>query len=429
MSEQIRVLYSSNAPWCNSGYGVQGRSLLPRLSNLPEIGGKENIGIFAWYGHEGGLDTSGDHWIYPRGTDAYGNDVIGLHTQHFRANVVVTLIDIWVLDQTAERVAPALWLPWFPIDCDPIPERVLHAMKGAHMPLTYSKWGHDLLTKAGVENRYIPHGVEPSVYRVRDTAEVAQFKAERFGADCEHLTMMVAANKDPMDRKAFTQNIRAWAEFAKGKPEAKLYLHTEPTARFGGVDLVGILRNLGIAERVFFPSQYEYGVIGMSADYLAMCYNSADVLLAASKSEGFGIPIIEAQACGVPVIVTNYSSMPELVRWGCTVEANDWIWTPLNSWWDIPDTEEITSALEELCSQRKGGWSLDKRQTVSQLIHDEYSWDKIVSDYWQPLMTEVYDAINPKPVKMQVPQREQPKRSVRMIAPEAPEAFEMAVAA
>lgn len=45
---------------------------------------------------------------------------------------------------------------------------------------------------------------------------------------------------------------------------------------------------------------------------LVQIYNAADVLLYPSLYEGFGIPIIEAMACGTPVITSNTTSMPEV---------------------------------------------------------------------------------------------------------------------
>lgn len=401
--KSLRILYSSNAPWAASGYGVQGKSLLPRLAELPTINGRHNIGVFAWYGLQGGIHHVDGFRIYPAGRDAYGNDIVGAHVRHFEADVLISLIDVWVMQDTANKIKPALWCPWLPIDHDPVPEKVLESLQGAYLPLTYSKWGHELLKKAGIENRYIPHGIEPGVFRVLQgrRSQVEDFRRQ-FGLDnrngLPHLTVMVAANKGYPDRKAFQVQVRAWAQFAADKPDARLYIHTEPTNMYGGLELAKLCANLGVADRVIFPDRYQY-FLGMPAEMLALLYNAADVFLGASMSEGFGIPIIEAQACGTPVIVTDFSSMPELVRWGYKVPPRDMFWTPMNSWQAWPDVEGIREALELLWDEwRMDGapsseWPLSKRLKVSQQIHDEFSWDAIVRDQWAPLMTELADAV------------------------------------
>lgn len=46
---------------------------------------------------------------------------------------------------------------------------------------------------------------------------------------------------------------------------------------------------------------------------LVKIYNAADVLIAPSLYEGFGLTVLEAMACGTPVIVANTSSLPEVV--------------------------------------------------------------------------------------------------------------------
>lgn len=422
----LRILYSSNAFWSASGYGVQGRSLLPRLAELPEVGGRDNIAMFAWYGLQGGVHNVEGFRVYPAGVDPYGNDIIGAHARDFVANVVITLIDVWVLQQTAQKVAPAKWLPYLPIDHDPVPQRFLDALQGAHLPLTYSKWGQRLLAAAGVENHYIPHGIEPTVYRVNpDADQVQAFRQEKLrGVD--HLTVMVAANKGLPDRKAFQVQLRAWARFAKDKPNAKIYVHTEPTTRFGGMDLPALVNNLGIQDKVFFPNQYEYSK-GYSAEYLSMMYNSADVYLGAAMAEGFGIPIIEAQACGTPVIVTDFSSMPELVRWGYKVAPRDMFWSPLNAWQAWPDADGICEALEELYDQwheQGNHWELRQRLWTADQIHQEYGWDAIVREQWAPLLTRLAGEIAPAaseqtPVTPSAPPAEHRPSKLEKVGPPA----------
>ena len=62
----------------------------------------------------------------------------------------------------------------------------------------------------------------------------------------------------------------------------------------------------------------------LSADELLQAYAQSDLLLFASTLEGFGMPILEAQAVGRPVITSNCSSMPEVAGEGaCLVDPFD----------------------------------------------------------------------------------------------------------
>ena len=396
----LPVLYSSNAIWAKSGYGVQGASLLPRLAELPTIGGRENVANFAWYGSQGGVHTIDGFRIYPAGIDPYGNDIIQSHTRDFQANIVITLIDAWVLESIQEKVAPALWLPWLPIDHYPVPERVYNAVKDAYLPLTYSKWGSNLLAEAGLKNYYIPHGIETEIYKILDQDLVANFKTNYLKVE-GHLTVMVAANKGYPDRKAFQQQLRAWAEFSKDKPDARLYLHTEPTSIYGGINLPALCKSLGIEEKVLFPNRYEY-FNGYPAEHLSLIYNAANVLMAASMAEGFGIPIIEAQACGTPVITVNFSAMPELIRFGEITEPLDLVWSPLESWQCWPNWKAIQMALGENYQDwvDNGYEKAEKGKEASSLIHQEFSWDAIVKEQWAPLMEKLHDQVfSEKPVQ------------------------------
>lgn len=45
---------------------------------------------------------------------------------------------------------------------------------------------------------------------------------------------------------------------------------------------------------------------------LVQIYNAADILLSPSLYEGFGMTILEAMACGTPVITSNVTSLPEV---------------------------------------------------------------------------------------------------------------------
>ena len=48
-------------------------------------------------------------------------------------------------------------------------------------------------------------------------------------------------------------------------------------------------------------------------EHLPILYGAAQALVTASLYEGFGLPLLEAMACGTPVITSNLSSLPEVV--------------------------------------------------------------------------------------------------------------------
>jgi glycosyltransferase involved in cell wall biosynthesis len=71
-----------------------------------------------------------------------------------------------------------------------------------------------------------------------------------------------------------------------------------------------------------------------------------DVLLNPAMGEGFGITVLEAQACGTPAIVTDFSAMKEVCGAGWHVKYQPH-WTGQNSWQASPDVDDIVSALED----------------------------------------------------------------------------------
>ncbi|MEW5959405.1 MAG: glycosyltransferase family 1 protein [Chloroflexota bacterium] len=77
------------------------------------------------------------------------------------------------------------------------------------------------------------------------------------------------------------------------------------------------VRRLGLEQRVYFP-----GFVA-DADLPALC-SAARLFVYPSLYEGFGLPALEAMACGVPVIASNQSSLPEVVGdAGLLVEPRD----------------------------------------------------------------------------------------------------------
>lgn len=362
----------------NKSDGIQAKYLLPEFQKLGHA-----VAQHAWSGLMGGVLNWGGMPIYPMGMDPYGNDIVEKHAAHFEADIVISLMDVWVLHQYGKK--QMRWIPYMPIDHDPIPPKVLSALEGAYKVVSYAKYGERALNAAGIANTMIPHGVDCSVYTPTDKRAAKQ----QLGFDPDAFVIgMVAANKGFPSRKCFPENLQAVAQFKAAHPGVKvhLYLHTLENTAQGGVDLNLLLQNLGFqAGEVTFCNQYKYisGMLGH--EYMADAYNAMDVLLAASMSEGFGIPLIEAQACGTPVIAGDYTSMRELVFAGAAVPYAQRFWTPMNAWNYLPSVEAIGKALEGLYECRDNA-QMRETARAGALAYD---WSVIVKDYWRPFLEEV----------------------------------------
>jgi glycosyltransferase involved in cell wall biosynthesis len=390
-STPLRVLWSSNALWSKTGYGNQTALFIPRLARMGHT-----MGHVAFYGLEGGSLNTPDAVVYPKMRDGYGNDAVQMHSRHFKPDVVITLIDAWVL-QPQSVPEPAAWAPWFPIDMEPIPPPVLRAVQHAHTPIVYSRFGMAMAHAANLDARYVPHGVDTALMRPTSRKEA---RAALGWPDDRFVFGMVAANKGFPSRKALPAHLEAFAHFARKHPDALLYVHTHSGTEQGGVNVPELAAALGISDRVLFPDQYGY-TVGFPDAHMVTLYNAMDTLLSVSMGEGFGIPILEAQACGTPVIVGDWTSMAELCLGGWKVAKEQtkvsgygWIpereWTPLASYQFSPRTGAILEAMEAaygnpIARERKG-----REAREGALAYDA---DRVAAEHWRPVLDEIAQRI------------------------------------
>jgi glycosyltransferase involved in cell wall biosynthesis len=177
----------------------------------------------------------------------------------------------------------------------------------------------------------------------------------------------------------------AFAKFLKKHPDSLLIMHSGAHTE-GGQDLEALAENLGISDRIRCVDQYRYSTGIVSAADLAEWYGVLDVLSSCSFGEGFGLSIIEAQACGVPVITTDASSMPELNPLGISVSGEPF-WNGVHKgWWTKPSVPEIIYAYEQAYECRDEV-PRDKLREFAM----EYSVENVREKYMKPAVDELLD--------------------------------------
>jgi glycosyltransferase involved in cell wall biosynthesis len=400
-----RIMWFSNAPWAPTGYGNQTGLFVQRIKRL----GYE-MGVTAFYGLQARPLAWDGVTVYPGGRHPYGADIMGAHAQHFKANMLITLIDAWVLDP---RPLPSsiAWAPWFPVDMEPLPGAVYEKVKLAAERIVFSRFGEKMVNDAGLDCRYVPHGVDTKVLYPMPMSEARQ--AMKWPED-RFIVGMVAANKGTPSRKSFPWQLEAFAEFKKTHKDALLYMHTmkghvpELAKADQAINLPEICDFLGLkwgdmgqvdssAVDVLFAPQYEMVSGLLNDDYMRQAYSAMDVHMTVSMGEGFGIPILEAQACGCPVIVGDWTSMGELCFSGWMVDKSDadkW-WTPLAAYQYAPRPGAIVDCLRHAYD----GKGRDKFREKARAGAMAYDADLVTQDYWKPVLFDMFQELH-KPESM-----------------------------
>jgi glycosyltransferase involved in cell wall biosynthesis len=413
----MKILWHSTSPLSTSSYSVLTARAVPGL-----VADGHQVALGTWYGLQGMPIKWGikDHDtgeviktidIFPSGDGPnFSQDILNGLYQYVNAEALILCSDVWPFEPKVTRSMN--FCPWLPVDMDPAPPPVLKALGPAMYPMVYSQWGVDVLEQAGVKAHYVPCGADSRVFRPGDKKAARDAAGIIEGTD--FVVSMVAANKDPNDRKGLIPALQGFAEYAKENDNAYFYLHTN----WGGaIPIEPIVDSLGISGKVIQPPPLGYKLGLLDTAYMVRIYQASDVLLNPSKSEGFGLPILEAQLCGTPVIATDYSTTDELLWAGWKVGGRrDWA-TGLDSWRIAVDPAQITDALREAYKSRnnktlqtqarRGALSLDTKR-----VHETY-WRPALADI-ERLVTTAQKIVDMNPGKPQPEPQPQPMEAAHV---------------
>lgn len=387
----MRIAWFSNAPWACTGYGQMTAEVVPML----KAAGHEPA-VLANYGLAGTISEWQGVPVYPHGLDAYSNDLSPYQakqwTEENTLGWTISLYDSWTMKGDgwdALNIAA-----WTPVDHQPTPPPVLEFFrkgKGKRIAIAMSRFGEQALLDAGLERDrvvYAPHSINTDIFKLTPSTI-----REQLGIPADaHLTMINAANKGNVPiRKCWPEMLLAWRTFAEKHKDAYLYLHTESTGIANGVRIERFLEAISApTDRIKIVPQLPYKM-GLPNTVLAQMYSASDVFLSTSRGEGFGVPVIEAQACGLPVIVTDWTAQSELCGVGWKVDGQPEWDEAQGAWWKVPNVDLIIEALEAAYAQ-KG--STEARDAAVAFAAD-YDTRVVFKKYWEPILARLSAEVGP----------------------------------
>lgn len=375
----MNILWYSNAPWAPTGYGNQTGLVVPHLVK------KHNVSILANYGLNGQPLGLGGVTVYPAGKEGYSNDVVEGTCKEVEADVLITLYDAWPLKFWRSESFETPWLAWAPIDHETITPGVKESLSRADLPIAYSVHGVLAMQEAGLKPAYVPHGIDTKLYSPQP------IKKSDIGLDDDVFVFgFVGTNMGFPSRKSIPEILLAYQLFRDAHPDidSVLYMHTLTSQERQGLNIRAITDSLGITDSVLVADQWNYNK-GYPQEYLARMYSAFDCLLSPSQGEGFGIPIVEAMACGTPVIGANNTSMVELIGHegdrGLLTECSPF-WTQQGAWASIVDPIDLSINMslvaETILDQGKDAY----RGSCRGFAVDNYDFETVVGPMWDSLL-------------------------------------------
>lgn len=393
---KLRVLWCSDAPWALSGYSIQTALTVPRLKSHCDIA------LLATFGLHGGIREWEGIPIFPGGADPFANDVIPKAAKMWQADIVITLKDALVFNPQA--LSGVRWMPMVPIDHDPSTPQVIERVRQSYRPIAYAPHGFRALRSAGLDPLYAPHAYDPAVYFPMDKAEA---RATMNLSPDLFIVGTVAVNRGGVpSRKSWIENLEAFARFAKDKPNARYFIHTDVSddGYEGGIPLRPLMAQFGILDKVLFCDQERYRYPpGFPPEYMRAYYNSIDVLNAVSLGEGFGIPTLEAQACGTPVIVGDWCAHEDLCFAGWKVAKHEahHFYDSQQGWVFMAEVAAIADRMERVFDAAQSDLTLYAHSALcgkpqrDVLRYDAtsgaalYAVDTVIRDHWLSLLDDV----------------------------------------
>lgn len=221
----------------------------------------------------------------------------------------------------------------------------------------------------------VPHGVDTQIFRPSgDVERMAQRRKRGFAAD-EFVFLNVGAL---YKWKGIPTLLKAFAAIAGRHDNARLVLKGIDSVYGSRAAVTAMIAELSETERLAMKGKISYRGGELSYGDLADLYRSADVLVSPYQLEGFNLPVLEAIACGLPVICTAGGPTDDFTR-------DDFAWridSELVALDDgaerlMPDPDHLVHLMEKALEDRS--FRSRAMATGPAFATENYAWDKVTN--------------------------------------------------
>lgn len=328
------------------------------------------------------------------------------HYLHHGYDCLLAQYDFWPLTTLARLIKENRVISVFyvPLDHSHLSPAVGEKLTAATYLVTMCDFGSSQLKRANFTNyTRIYHGVDCETYHPLDPDKYPKERLRKeLGFDCDFLIGIVKMNKGL--RSAIPRQLEIIKTFCESNPDIKtgIYLHTDLNNP-NGFNLESVLKTLGLDRITKVADPYLYGSAGYNDNAMSKMYNSCDVTMNCTYSEGLGMPIIEAAACGTPPISGNYTSMTELLKPVAPellVDPDTITWQQVPARYFLVDMDKGVDVLEKVVNTDPSYYA----KRLHEHAKKTFDWDSVIGPQWKKFFkTTLPDYIDENCLKIPSP--------------------------
>lgn len=213
--------------------------------------------------------------------------------------------------------------------------------------------------------KVIPNGIDMQ-FQPRPASQERQAILDRYGIQSPYILYLGGLNA----RKNIARLFAAYAQLRQTRPDVQLVIVGKRQWQTAEMDAA--LKQLDLGPFVHFTGYV------VDADLPAL-YSAAEVFAFPSLYEGFGLPPLEAMACGTPVVTSNSSSLPEVVADAAlTVDPYD-IAGLAHALWQLLEDQSLRTLLRQrgLERSRLFSWERAARETIH--VYEELFCNRLIT--------------------------------------------------
>jgi glycosyltransferase involved in cell wall biosynthesis len=172
--------------------------------------------------------------------------------------------------------------------------------------ITPSNWSREGLLRSGADAsrlEVVPHGVDPSVYAPPSAAERHAARA-KFGVDPAPGNLVFLHVGGAYGNKGLAMLLRAFAQVLRHHPCAQLLVKGLDSLYPSRDMLAAFAGELSPEDQQLVQPRLLYVGKSLALDAMRQLYHAADCYVSPYFAEGFNLPVLEAAACGLPVLCT-----------------------------------------------------------------------------------------------------------------------------